>query len=88
MYEKLKNLMLSFCIDKYMHFAFAAAFAWILRWMLWFCMHSVWCAPIAIIITITLCVAKEFIFDKAMKRGTPEWKDLWFGIAGALIGAL
>lgn len=88
MYEKLKTWMLAFSIDKYMHFALAAVCAWLLRWVLWFALHSVWCVVIAIGVTIVLCIAKEIIYDKAMKRGTPEWRDLWFGVAGALIGAL
>lgn len=88
MYEKLKTWMLTSGIDKYMHFALAAVCAWLLRWTLWFILHSLWCVVISVAATIVLCIAKEIIFDKTMKRGTPEWKDLWFGIAGALIGAL
>lgn len=87
MYEKLTEL-LTFSIDKYMHFTLAAVFACVMKMVLLLFLNPLWCVVISVAATIVLCIAKEIIFDKAMKRGTPEWKDLWFGVAGALIGAL
>lgn len=42
----------------------------------------------AVLITIAVGVAKELIYDKWMKKGTPQWKDIICDITGILIGCM
>lgn len=44
-----------------------------------------WAAALA---TLAAGAAKELIYDKWMKRGTAEWKDIVADLAGTAMGAL
>lgn len=49
-----------------------------------------WFAPLwlAVLATLIVGVGKEIIYDKLMKRGTPQWKDLVADLVGIAIGCL
>ena len=49
-----------------------------------------WFAPLwlAALLALLVGVGKEIIYDKLMKRGTPQWKDLVADIVGIAIGCL
>lgn len=49
-----------------------------------------WFAPLwlAVLATLIVGVGKEIIYDKSMKRGIPQWKDLVADLAGIAIGCL
>lgn len=42
---------------------------------------------IAVIIVIGVIIAKE-VYDKISGKGTPEWKDVLWGLAGLAIGCI
>lgn len=41
---------------------------------------------IAALLTILIGILKELIWDKWLKKGTPEWRDLMSDIIGIIIG--
>lgn len=41
---------------------------------------------IAALLTILIGILKELIWDKWLKKGTPEWRDLLSDIIGIIIG--
>lgn len=41
---------------------------------------------IAALITLLVGILKELIWDKWLKKGTPEWRDLMSDIIGIIIG--
>lgn len=43
---------------------------------------------IAALVTLVILVAKEFVWDKLMKRGTADWHDIIWGAIGLLLGVL
>lgn len=43
---------------------------------------------IAVIITFVIGILKELIWDRLLKKGTPEWRDILSDIIGILIGLL
>lgn len=49
-----------------------------------------WFAPLwlAALLALLIGVGKEIIYDKLMKRGTPQWKDLVADLVGIAIGCL
>lgn len=42
---------------------------------------------IAALVTLAVGILKELIWDKILKKGTPEWRDLLNDIIGIIIGA-
>lgn len=49
-----------------------------------------WFAPLwlAALLALLIGMGKEIIYDKLMKRGTPQWKDLVADLVGIAIGCL
>lgn len=41
---------------------------------------------IAALLTILIGILKELIWDKWLKKGTPEWRDIVSDIIGIIIG--
>lgn len=52
----------------------------VLQWIL-----SVW---IAVAITLVILVAKELVYDKWLGQGVAEWRDVFWGMVGLLLGIL
>ena len=46
--------------------------------------HIFFSSLISAIIVLIVAAAKEVIWDKYLQRGTPDWKDFIFTIAGPL----
>lgn len=40
----------------------------------------------AVLISLAVCVLKELIWDKLLKKGTPEWKDILADALGIILG--
>lgn len=43
---------------------------------------------ISVLVTLFIGIAKEMIYDKCMKKGTPQWKDIICDIVGIVIGCM
>lgn len=43
---------------------------------------------VSVPVTLLIGVAKEVIYDKWMRKGTPQWKDIICDIVGIAIGCL
>lgn len=43
---------------------------------------------ISVLVTLFIGIAKEMIYDKWMKKGTPQWKDIICDIVGIVIGCM
>lgn len=43
---------------------------------------------VAATLTIIVAILKEVLWDKILKHGTPEWRDLVSDIIGIIIGAI
>lgn len=43
---------------------------------------------ISVLVTLFIGIAKEMIYDKRMKKGTPQWKDIICDIVGIVIGCM
>lgn len=41
---------------------------------------------IAALITLLVGILKEIVWDKILKKGTPEWRDIVSDIIGIIIG--
>lgn len=52
----------------------------ILQWIL-----PVW---IAVTVTVVILVAKELVYDKWLRQGVAEWRDVFWGMVGLLLGIL
>lgn len=76
-----------FGTDKYEHFALASTFSWMCKWVA-LPILGWWAIPVSAIITLLMCIGKELIYDWSRGKGTPEWNDLWAGLAGIMIGVL
>lgn len=48
-------------------------------------MMPMWCA---ILFTLFMLSAKELIYDKWLGQGTAEWRDLFWGAVGMVLGML
>lgn len=42
----------------------------------------------AILFTLFVLGAKELVYDKWLKQGTPEWRDFFWGAVGMVLGML
>ena len=40
----------------------------------------------AVLVTLAVGVLKELIWDKLLKKGTPEWKDILADVLGIILG--
>lgn len=49
----------------------------------WF--FSVWTA---IALTLFILVGKEIIYDKWLRQGVPEWRDVFWGAVGMVLGLI
>ena len=63
-----------FGTDGLLHMLCSAILTSVLSWL-----APLWLAALA---TLIVGVGKEIIYDKLMKRGTPQWKDLVADLRG------
>lgn len=84
----IRKILDKLTADKFWHFALAALTAFTLRIALAAFIPYRTAALIAVSLTFLACVGKELIYDKWMKKGTPEWLDLIMGILGIIIATL
>lgn len=66
--------------DDLLHILFSVIVMTVLKLLL-----SWW---IAALITLIVGILKELVWDKILKKGTPEWRDLVSDIIGILIGLI
>ena len=66
--------------DKYIHVIACALFVGILGHIL--------NIILAVLITLLIAISKELIYDKMLKKGTADIKDIFADIIGILIGIL
>ena len=79
--QKVINQIISyFGTDGLLHIIVSAAIAVILRLFI-----PVW---LSAVITMLIGIAKELVWDYALKRGTPQCKDIVADIIGIIIGIL
>lgn len=74
--------------DKWMHFSVSAALAGVMRFTLAFFVCPFWTVAIAAAVTVVAGIAKDLIWDYAMKQGTPDWRDVVADMAGMIIGLI
>ena len=74
--------------DKLKHFLAAAgiAIAAIAASHLWFPMQYNWDMVFGFFIATLASAAKEVIYDKWLKMGTPDYYDFFWGLTGAVAG--
>lgn len=65
--------------DGAFHLIVAAIFA---------CMLKLFLPIIFVVVIIIAIVAKELVYDKKMWQGTPEWRDVFWGLVGLVLGLL
>lgn len=46
---------------------------------------SVWTA---IALTLFILVGKEIVYDKWLRQGVPEWRDVFWGAVGMVLGLI
>lgn len=85
---KIKTILGSIGIDKYEHFVLASLCAFVIKnTLMWFV--GQWLAAlVAFAVVLLFAIGKELIYDRWAGKGACEWRDLWAGIAGAIIGAI
>ena len=69
-----------FGTDGLLHIVCSAALVSVLSWL-----APLW---LAVLLALLIGVGKEIIYDKLMKRGTPQWKDVVADLAGIALGCL
>jgi hypothetical protein len=63
----------------------------VIAWMvllashLWFPMHYNWDTGLAFLVSLSCVAAKELIWDRLLKMGTPELQDFFWGFVGAVL---
>jgi len=74
--------------DKMKHFlaAVVIAIAAIAASHLWFPLQYNWDMAFGLAVALAATVAKEAIWDKWLKKGTPELMDFFWGFTGAVVG--
>jgi len=55
---------------------------------LWFPMHYNWDGGLAFAVALLAVAAKELVWDKLLKMGTPERMDFFWGFVGAVVGPI
>lgn len=74
----IKNVLNQIRKDDLLHILFSVIIMTVLKLLLpWW---------IAALLTILIGILKELIWDKWLKKGTPEWRDLLSDIIGIIIG--
>lgn len=74
----IKNVLNQIRKDDLLHILFSVIIMTVLKLLLpWW---------IAAILTMFVGILKELIWDKWLKKGTPEWRDLLSDIIGIIIG--
>ena len=77
MVQKIANY---FGTDGLLHIVCSAALTSVLGWF-----APLW---LAALLAFIIGIAKEIIYDKLMKRGTPQWKDVVADLVGIALGCL
>ena len=77
MVQKIVNY---FGADGLLHIVCSAALTSVLGWL-----APLW---LAALLAFIIGIAKEIIYDKLMKKGTPQWKDVVGDLAGIALGCL
>lgn len=53
------------------------------------CVLKLFLPVVFVVVTVIIAIAaKELVFDKKMGQGTPEWRDVFWGLVGLVIGLL
>lgn len=86
--KHLLSILAQIPADKWMHFSVSAALAGVTRFTLAFFVCPFWAVVIAAAVTVVAGIAKELIWDYAMKQGTPDWRDVVADMAGMIIGLI
>lgn len=74
----IKNVLNQIRKDDLLHILFSVIIMTVLKLLLpWW---------IAAILTMFVGILKELIWDKWLKKGTPEWRDIVSDIIGIIIG--
>lgn len=74
----IKNVLNQIRKDDLLHILFSVIIMTVLKLLLpWW---------IAALLTLLIGILKELIWDKWLKKGTPEWRDLLSDIIGIIIG--
>lgn len=74
----IKNVLNQIRKDDLMHILVSVIIMTVLKLLLpWW---------IAALLTILIGILKELIWDKWLKKGTPEWRDIVSDIIGIIIG--
>ena len=73
--DLIKHIILS------MRISFALAIG------IWLVTHNL-LMLLAFPLTVLVGAGKELIWDKWLKKGTPEWKDFYSGVWGSLFGTI
>lgn len=74
----IKNVLNQIRKDDLLHILFSVIIMTVLKLLLpWW---------IAAILTMFVDILKELIWDKWLKKGTPEWRDIVSDIIGIIIG--
>jgi hypothetical protein len=73
--------------DKLWHFLVAMGIAWavLIASHIWFPLHYNWDYGLAFIVALGATAAKELIWDKWLKLGTPQLMDFFWGFVGAVV---
>ena len=74
--------------DKLWHFLAAMLIAWAVLGAshIWFPLHYNWDKGLAFAVAFLVVIAKELVWDKWLKMGTPELMDFFWGFVGAVVG--
>jgi hypothetical protein len=74
--------------DKLKHFLVCMGISWAVLVLshLWFPIHYNYDLGLAFIVSVFCAGAKELIWDKWLKLGTPDYYDFFWGVFGAVVG--
>lgn len=76
----VQKIISYFGADGLLHIVCSAALVSVLGWF-----APLW---LAALLTFLVGIGKEIIYDKLMKKGTPQWKDVVADLAGIALGCL
>ena len=74
--------------DKLWHFLVAVLISWAVLGAshLWFPLKYNWDYALAFAVGFTISLLKELVWDKLLRKGTPELMDFFWGFVGAVVG--